>query len=105
MYFITELEQIAQKYNLDPIFNKLNDKNAAKDGKNSFMNMPLSIKLDGDLSQMLFFLSGIESLPYYFNISQISMSAVNKQKNISATLTGAAFIKDHAQNTSYDKIQ
>jgi len=103
--FVTELEQIAQKYNLDPSFNKLDDKNIKENKKDPFVNMPLSIKLDGDFNQLLLFLSGIESLPYYFNISQISMSAANKQKNISTTLTGMAFIKVHAQNTSYDKVK
>lgn len=88
--FITDLEKISQKYNLDPTFTKLNNSGS----KNTVSEMLLNIKLEGDFTQTLLFLSDLETLQYYFNISKISLASANKQNNVSSDIIGTAYILD-----------
>lgn len=87
--FITDLEKISQKYNLEPTFTKLNNKN---DSESDVSEMLLTIKLGGGFTQTLLFLSELETLQYYFNISKISLASVNKQNNVSSDIIGTAYI-------------
>ncbi|KKQ57557.1 MAG: hypothetical protein US74_C0003G0024 [Parcubacteria group bacterium GW2011_GWA2_38_13] len=97
--FITQLEIISQKYNLEPVFTKIDKKNLT-DGKTSIAKtMPLSLKIEGGFEQLLKFLSDIEALDTYFNISNISINSLNKQGNITAEIIGTAFILEFENTT------
>jgi len=93
------LEIISQKYNLEPVFTKIDKKNLT-DGKTSIAKtMPLSRKIEGGFEQLLKFLSDIEALDTYFNISNISINSLNKQGNITAEIIGTAFILEFENTT------
>ena len=93
------LEIISQKYNLEPVFTKIDKKNLT-DGKTSIAKtMPLSLKIEGGFEQLLKFLSDIEALDTYFNISNISINSLNKQGNITAEIIGTAFILEFENTT------
>jgi len=61
--------------------------------------MPLSLKIEGGFEQLLKFLSDIEALDTYFNISNISINSLNKQGNITAEIIGTAFILEFENTT------
>lgn len=89
--FITELENIAQKYNLEPEFMKLKGDEAQNE---VVSHMLLNISFEGDFMQTLHFLSDMEKLPYYFNISKISLKTINEQKVVASDIVGTAHILD-----------
>lgn len=97
--FITQLETISQKYNLEPIFTKINNKNSANSTNFIAKTMPLSLKIEGGFEQLMQFLSEIETLNYYFNISNISINSLNKQGGITAEIMGTAFILEFEDTT------
>lgn len=98
--FITTLEGLEKEYNIDQ---KLNiDFNGMQKGE-SFSKVPISIDTSGSFSNLMNYLTGLESFPYYLNIENISFQKTgtantaqttdSKNAPISMKITGYTYWK------------
>jgi len=78
--FITTLEVIADKYDLEQKINMDEIETIAEDS--DFKKMPLQLSLEGDYQNQLRYLQNVETLPMYINIKNINMSYKKQMNNI-----------------------
>jgi Tfp pilus assembly protein PilO len=89
--FITVLEQISEKHNINQSLSL--KKSQEKDElKGFYYVIPLEITLSGDFIDILKYLKDIEKMDYYLNISTIN-AAVKEEIMITAKLIGEIYIQ------------
>lgn len=96
--FVTTLEEIAKKYNVDQII--VLNQDGVKKSEETY-TLPINIEASGEFIQVLKYLYDIEKLSYYFNIEMINVSS--KSANIGTvkvSFTGDIFSKDSDQNSN-----
>jgi len=71
--FITALEDIAARYGLQQ---KIVIGNYQALPNNAFSQMPLQLQLTGNFKDELRYLQGLERLPFYVNVKQISLNSI-----------------------------
>lgn len=96
--FITEIEKFSENRNLDPkILQPQLPKNAEKD-EDAVM---LEVHIKGDYIEFLKFLSDLEMMKYYFNISDINISTVESHEGeIQAAITGKIYTYENKKISS-----
>ena len=91
--FITDIENISDARGLEQKITRVNT-NTGGNNEN-LETLTLDVRLTGGFTQIMEFLSDLESLKYYFNVSNISFSSAGDKKNkISATILGKVYIID-----------
>ena len=91
--FITNIENISDRHGLEQKITRLNTN--ADSNKENLETLVLDVRLTGGFTQIMEFLSDLESLKYYFNIFNISFSSAGDKKNkISAIILGKVYIID-----------
>lgn len=95
---ITQFEKIAQKYNLEPEFTKIqentkmNVKNKETTSQKKLKKMPIETHLNGDFIQTMKYIADIETLKYYYNISSISINSNDIDGKTFTKIIGNAFL-------------
>ena len=84
--FISTLEGIASRNNVDQTINLQTKEIKQKDGIKA---LPLKITVTGNFTQVMKYLTNLERLNYYFNISTLNLGA--SKDFISITLVGDVF--------------
>lgn len=82
--FITALEDIASRYGV-----KQDIQLAGETKSNTTSRGPLTLEIvtEGDYLNVLQYLRDIERMPFYFNISKITVNTIGKQKTYSSPIT------------------
>lgn len=97
--FISDMEKISDRLNLDT---KINKTKQEQDKENEYVEvLTIEMELSGGFSQTMRFLEEIETLPYYFNIDNIIVASTDPRLGkIITKLAGKVFIKPNyeAQN-------
>ncbi len=89
--FITDIENISDARGLEQKIIRVN----TNSNNENLETLTLDVRLTGGFTQIMEFLSDLESLKYYFNIFNISFSSAGDKKNkISATILGKVYIID-----------
>ena len=73
LLFITDLENIAKKYNLKQIIIFDNNKSTILTGSTNIKKIPIELKISGRLDDIMGYINQLEVLDYYININIISM--------------------------------
>ena len=91
--FITDIENISDAHGLEQKITRLNA--ITDNDKKNLETLTLDIRLTGGFTQIMNFLSDLESLKYYFNIFNLSLFSTSDTKNqIKATILGRVYIID-----------
>lgn len=96
--FITTLEQISEKHNINQSLSlkKSQEKNGSK---NFYHTLPLEINLSGDFIDILKYLNDIEKINYYLNI--LTINAAEKENAITTMkLIGEIYIQKQIEEKS-----
>ncbi|PLX28000.1 hypothetical protein C0583_02070 [Candidatus Parcubacteria bacterium] len=91
--FITTLEGVAAKNNVEQNIDLKAFTNNTKEG---YVSIPLNITVSGNYYNVISYIQNIESLSYYFNITNLSLntnsSQVESYSNINASIKANVFI-------------
>ncbi len=77
--FITDLENIAKKYNLKQTIIFDNTKMTTLTGSTNINKIPIELKISGELNNIMQYINQLEMLDYYISINTID---IHNQKNI-----------------------
>ncbi|HOZ36789.1 MAG TPA: type 4a pilus biogenesis protein PilO [bacterium] len=75
--FITDLEQAAAANNVEQA---IDFNNELGEEKNSIKTIPLELKINGDLKEIMAYINALERLPYYVDIARIDFSSGNPRE-------------------------
>lgn len=92
LVFITTLERLAPAHDVELTF----DQNRVQDLSTPESPLPLTFTLRGNFKQVLRYLVAVERLPYYFNISDLSLRGINPDRgDVLMVVNGQAFRKPY----------
>ncbi len=85
--FITDLENIAKKYNLEQTIVFDNNKNSLLSGSTDIKKIPIELKISGKLDDIMDYINQLEILDYYISLNTINIQSQKKiSKNFPAQI-------------------
>lgn len=91
--FITTLEKISEKFNLESDINIIQDQ--ARESSDGLQELGIEIQLDGSYEHTLRYLTELEQLDYYTTIHSLEISSTEKNTGrVKSKLRGKIYIKE-----------
>lgn len=77
LIFITDLENIAEKNNLEQNIVFDNTKITALTGSTDIKTIPIELKINGQMNDIMHYINQLEALDYYINLTKIDLHSQN----------------------------